>query len=80
MKSKEDEIKLKDKDIKSLQADLLRVQGLLSGRGIFEHVLKGVFDEEELKGNFNAASTCNHLAKVSKGTHLFTYIFHVNLL
>ena len=54
-------MEIKDLLMKRMHADLLRVQGKMSARGIFEDALKGIHHEADLKGNFNAASVCNHL-------------------
>ena len=57
----ERDMEIKDLLMKRMHADLLRVQGKMSARGIFEDALKGIHHEADLKGNFNAASVCNHL-------------------
>ena len=50
-------------------ADLLRVQGKLTGRGIYEHIiLKHIGTDEGLKGTFNAANVCSYLTAKSSGT------------
>ena len=79
--SKKD-IQLREKDIMLLQskiaqkdADLLRVQGKLTGRGIYEHILKHIGTDEGLKGTFNAANVCSYFTAKSSGTlYILTYI------
>ena len=48
--------------------EILRAKGLLSTRGIFEHVLNLIHDEQTtLKGKFNATNVCTKLNSLTSG-------------
>jgi hypothetical protein len=51
-----------------LTQQVLAAKGMMTSRGIFEHVLKLVHMELELKGNFNASNTCDYIANNFQGT------------
>lgn len=47
------------KDVKHIRGELLKTRGLMTSRGVFEHVLRGVFkrDGQYFKGGFTASKT-----------------------
>ena len=66
---KDAEIRALKKEKEVLEADLLRANGLLTSRGLFEHVLRGVHGERTTesgrKGKFNSRETCEYLESMS---------------
>ena len=66
--SKDEVINCKNKEISDLKMEILRAKGLLSARGIFEHVLNLIHDEQTtLKGKFNATNVCTKLNSLTSG-------------
>jgi hypothetical protein len=56
-------MKDRENEIKTLARALLESQSACTSRGIFEFVLKGIFSELNMKGNFNAKAVCDEFVK-----------------
>jgi hypothetical protein len=67
---KNSEVKLLETRLNYVQTNLLRREGLLTSRGIFEFLMFNILKEDNLGDKLNVRRVCKHI--VNKGNRIIT--------